>query len=208
MKRRLICACLLLAPLGGETLDRIAVTVGKEVIAESQLVVYLRVTAFLDHKPLAITAQTKREAADQLVEQILILQEARASHLALPNDEEAAVLLKQVKAQYATEDEFSADLERHDVTERDLLNHLLAGLQALTFTDLRFRPAINIDDEEVRAYYDKLAANVQGPTASFEESRAQIEELLIGQRVLEALDMWLRSTRETTNVRYRENVFR
>ncbi len=206
--RTLVCLFALLTPLAAETLDRIAVTVGKSVIAESDLTLYLRITAFLDHKPLEITPRTKREAANNLVEQILILKEANESHLNLPSDQEASVLVDQVKAQYATEDEFSADIERHDITERDLLNHLRAGLRALTFTDLRFRPAIHISDEDVRDYYDKLASNVAGQPATFEASRAQIEELLIGRRVLEALDMWLMSARENADIRYRESAFK
>ena len=62
-------------------------------------------------------------------------------------------------------------------------------------------------DEELRAYYNELAAAVNGKPASFEESRAQIEDLMIGKRVMDALDAWLKTARASADIRYREKVF-
>ena len=44
-------------------LDRIAVTVEKQVITESDVIRYLRVAAFLDDKPVDLSGPAKRTAA-------------------------------------------------------------------------------------------------------------------------------------------------
>ena len=85
MLRALGIIAIILAPWGAqaEVLDRIAVTVGKQVITESEILRDLRVAAFIDGKPPDMSPAAKRKSADRLVEQILILQEAADSHIAL-----------------------------------------------------------------------------------------------------------------------------
>lgn len=185
-----------------EPLDRIAVTVGNQVITESALLLDLRLTAFLDEAPVDFSGAAKRRAAERLVEQALILREASDSHLALPTAENAAVLLGQVRAQMGGSAEYEMALRRYGLRETELLAHLLAGLRALTFTDLRFRPAVQISDEDLRAYYDTVSDG-----AAFEARREDVEAILVRQRIAEALDEWLRGARANTRVQYREQVF-
>ena len=189
-----------------ETLDRIAVTVGQDVITESRVILDLRVAAFLDGKPVDLSGAAKRQSAERLVDQLLILREAVDSHVTLPSVEAMAGLV----APYAAEAGFQADLERYGITERDLGAHLLAGLRTLSFTDLRFRPDVQVSPEDVRSYYDKLMQqpnSAAAPVPSFEDSRGQIEKLLVEQRVLDALDQWLAMARSLANIRYHEKAF-
>ncbi len=207
----LVAAGLVWALAGGssaqaETLDRIAVTVGQDVITESQVILDLRVAAFLDRKPVDLSGAAKRQAAARLVDQLLILREAVDSHVTLPSTEAAAGLVEP----YAAESGYQADLKRYGISERDLAEHLLAGLRTLTFTDLRFRPEIQVSPEDVRSYYDQLArkpASAAAPLGSFEATRDQIEKLLLEQRVLEALDNWLATARSAANIQYRDKAF-
>jgi hypothetical protein len=189
-----------------DSLDRIAVTVGKEVITESQVVLDLEVAAFLDHKPVDLSAAARRQAAARLVDQILILREAADSHVTLPATEAA----KGMVAPYAAESGYEAELKKYGITESDLAEHLLAGLRMLAFTNLRFRLDVILSPEELRSYYDNLmkqAAPNAGPQPSFEESREQIEKVLQEQRVMQALDEWLAMARSAARVQYREKAF-
>jgi adenosine deaminase len=141
-----------------------------------------------------------------MVDQLLILREAVDSHVTLPSTEAAAGLV----TPYAAESSYQADLVRYGISERDLAAHLLAGLRTLTFTDLRFRPDIVVSADDIRSYYDSLvrqSASAAAPLQSFEESRDQIEKLLVEQRVLEALDQWLETARSAARVQYREKAF-
>ena len=189
-----------------DTLDRIAVIVGKDVITESQVALDLKVAAFLDHKPADLSVAAKRASAQRLVDQVLILREAAESHVPLPSTEAAKGLV----APYAAESGYQAELQRYGISETDLAAHLLAGLQTLAFTNLRFRPDVVVTAEEIRSYYDKLVrqpASAAGPVPSFENSREQIEKLLVEQRVLEALDQWLAMARSAAHVQYRDKAF-
>ena len=179
---------------------------GQEVITESQVILDLRVAAFLEHKPVDLSGAAKRQSAERLVDQLLILREAVDSHVTLPSTEATAGLVEP----YAAESGYQADLERYGISERDLGEHLLAGLRTLTFTDLRFRPDIQVSPEDIRSYYDKLPRQpdaAAGPLPSFEDSREQIEKLLVEQRVLEALDEWLKMARSAASIQYREKAF-
>ncbi|MBZ5673028.1 MAG: hypothetical protein LAP61_02175 [Acidobacteriia bacterium] len=199
----MIGLALAASPGLAETLDRIAVSVGQDVITESQVILDLRVAAFLDQKPVDLSGAAKRKSAERLVDQLLILREAVDSHVTLPSVEATAGLV----APYAAESGYQANLQRYGITERDLGAHLLAGLRTLTFTDLRFRPDVQVSDEDLRSYYDKLPDSAAAPKPSFEDSRDQIEKLLVEQRVIDALDQWLDMARSAVNIRYRDKAF-
>lgn len=212
MTRRFLIALLIVATHAADVLDRIAVTVGKHVISEGDILLDLRISAFLDQKPVDASADQKRKTADRLVDQYLLLQEASTSRQTLPTAADARQLLDQVKAQYATETEYRAALARYGVTEAQLSEHLLDGIRALRFTDLRFRPEVQLSAEDLKDYYDSMAAQwrranpAQVPT--FEASRDQIEKLLTDQGVTQALDRWLGTTRSETEILYKDEVFK
>jgi hypothetical protein len=208
----MLAQCLVLVSLGGpgiiwaDTLDRIAVTVGKEVITESQIVLDLEVAAFLDHKAADLSVTAKRASAERLVDQVLILREAAESHVTLPSTEAAKGLV----APYAAESGYQAELQRYGISEADLAAHLLAGLRTLAFTNLRFRPDVIVSEQEIKSYYDKLVGktpSAAGPIPSLENSRDQIEKILVEQKVLEALDQWLVLARSTARIQYRDKAF-
>jgi hypothetical protein len=208
----LLCVLTCLAPaFAAEVLDRIAVTVDKQVIAESDVLRYLRVAAFLDHKPVDASGAAKRAAAAALVDRYLILEEAKDSHLPLPSADDAQALVQQLKAAYSSDDAYQEALRESRITEQDLASHLLAGVQALRFTDLRFRPEVQISDQDLSAAYDKYAAEWRvshtGAPPSLDDSRADLEKLLTDQRAKQDLDQWLETARGKRRVQYREAAF-
>jgi hypothetical protein len=193
-------------------LDRIAVTVGKQVITESDLLRDLRVAAFIDQKPVDLSGPSKRKAADRLVDQLLIQQEIAFSHVPLPAEEDAARILAEVKSQYGSPSEYQAALVRADITEAEVADHLLAGIRALRFTDLRFRPEIDISEDDLRDFYKQLseegAKKGVKPPPPFETSRGDVEKLMVAQRISQALDRWLGAQRTQTQILYRDQVFK
>jgi len=203
-------------PVGGETFDRIAVSVETHVIAESEVIADVRMSAFLDGVAPVITGATKRKAADRLVDQYLVLQDAALSRAPLPTADDVAPLLAPIRARYASDTEFASALARAGISEADLNAHLLAGLQMMRYSDLRFRPEVQFSDQDLREYYDKLKAK-PGPTSpgptpsagleSFEEARGEVERLLTGERTMQAMDRWLGMTRSETTILYRDGAF-
>ncbi len=185
-------------------------TIGSHVIAESEVIRELRVTAFLDHKAPDLSAAAKRKAADRLVDQYLTLREASQSHLTLPEPPAVESILDHTREEYGAD--YKPALARCFLTEQDLVEQLLQGLQTLRFTELRFRPEVQLSNDELNDFY---ATMVEGwkrenrsPIPTFEESRATVERLLTEQRMLQSLDRWLGASRTETRILYREDVFK
>ena len=204
----------LTAALSAGTLDRIAVTVDKFVISEQDIVEDIRVSTFLDGRPLdaaSFDPPSKRAAADRLIDQHLVLDDAAATRANLASASDLAALLAPISARYPSAADFRAALAAAGITETALTNHLMAGLKMLRYTDLRFRPEVQISEAAARDFYAKLATQANDGQAaagrSFEESRAQIEKLLTDRQVMESLDRWLKMTRADSHIVYRETVF-
>jgi hypothetical protein len=212
MTRPLILAILMAAAAAGENLDRIAVTVGSHVIPESEVILALRVAAFIDGATPDLSGAQKRKAADRLVDQYLVLTDAAATHAPLPSPADVEPVLDPIKARYASEGEYRAALERAGITEPQLKAHLLAGLQMLRYTDLRFRGEVQITEENLREFFNTFAAeakqNNSAEVPDFESNRDQVEKLFTDQRTTQALDRWLGITRNETQILYRDAAFK
>jgi hypothetical protein len=211
---RLLSSVLMLSmaiAVHGEVVDRIAVTIGQYVISEQDLIQDIRISAFLDGKLPDLSGEEKRKAANRLVDQYLVLQDAALTRAPLPGPADVAPLLAPIKARYGSEEEFQAALRSAGITEAGLTEHLLQGLRMLRYTDFRFRPEVELTDQDLRAYYDKMVEEAERkpgqPVPSFEASRDQIEKLLTEQQVMQSLDRWLGMTRSETQILFREDAF-
>jgi hypothetical protein len=186
-----------------ETLDRIAVTVGRHVISEHDILQDVSISAFLDGKSPDYGADQKHKAAERLVDQYLVLEDATETRVPPPPAADVAGLLTPIKARYASDREYRAGLAQAQISETELAAHLLSGLRMLRYTDLRFRPEVQLSEETLRAYYNKL-----NPPQTFEASVGDIEKLLTDQQTMQALDRWLEMARSETVIVYREGVFK
>ena len=108
MKRCLASACWLPFASRAETLDRIAVTVGRHVISEHDILQDMRISAFIDGKTPVFSADQKRKAAERLVDQYLVLEDATATRVPPPPAAEVAALLTPIKARYASDQAYRA----------------------------------------------------------------------------------------------------
>ena len=211
VQRVSMVGALCAAPLAyGETLDRIAITVGRHVISEQEILQDIRLSAFIDSKQPDFSAEQKRRAADRLIDQYLVLQDAASTRTPMPSAADISAMLTPIKARYASDEEYRSALLKARITDAELAEHLLAGLRMLRYTDLRFRPEVEITDDALHAYYDKLAASAgnTSPRPTFKASRNDIEKLLTDQQTMQALDRWLSTARGDTAVVYHEAAFK
>jgi hypothetical protein len=195
-----------------EIIDRIAVTVGSSVITESEIAREIRLTSLLNGEVLDFSAAAKRKAAERLVEQRLIQIENEASLYPTPAAESVEEALKQVLERFPNKSRYQEELRRTGVGEEELKAHLRRQLTVLRFLDLRFRPGIQIGDEEIEEYFNRrlspeLRKSNPGATLSVDDYREQIEQALIGERVDKASDAWLKEAREHTRIEFRASVF-
>lgn len=195
-----------------EVIDQIAVVVGNSVITDSEILREIRLTAFLNAAPLDFSPAVKRKTAERLVEQRLVANEIRGSLYPLPTQAVAQDMLKQIKDRFPNPAAYQQELLRAGVSEDELKAHLARQLATLSFLDFRFRPGIQIGEEEMRKYFDeRLAPDLKraqpGATHSLNDYRPQVQEALIGERIDTASDAWLKEVRNRTRIEFRPQVF-
>lgn len=205
--------CLQLA--SAEIVDRIALTVGHEIITEQQILNSLRVTAFLNGEPIPTTTTAKRAAAQKLLELTLIGMEITTSRYPSPSPAQIDAALDSVKQQRfaGSAEAYRQALAQYSISEADLRQSLSRQLSTLSFIDFRFRPAVQIQEDEIAEYFreeflpDFQKKNPGQPTPRYLEVRNALAETLTQQRVDNLLDRWISQTESQSRVQWRERVF-
>ncbi len=201
--RHLVWIFVLACAARAQVLDRIAVTVGKLVITESEVLTSIRVAALIDQKEPDFSGPSKRKAAERLVDQILLRREMPIA--GMPADARALV------SRYSSEAAYKAALEKYNVTDAEVQAQISSALTSVEAANRRFRPELQVTDEEVHAYYDKLVQSWKAQhiekIPTFEQAQEETRNLLLNDRVSEALDQWLPMARQDANVVYREKAF-
>lgn len=192
--------------LCGEIIDRIVITVGNQVITQSQIDSEIRVTAFLNRESEDLSADARKQAANRLIEQALIKREMDLSRYPLPELSDASESLQSLTEMYPTEADFEKALQTYGITVDELTRRLWWQLTLLRFIDYRFRPGIQIPAADVQAYYRQQVSEWEQkgtkPIPSLEESRDQIEEILTQKRIDQALDQWIEDTRSQVAITF------
>ena len=207
-----LCMLAMSVVCRAEIIDRIAVTVGDRVITDSEIVREIRLTSFLNGEPVDFNPESKRKTADRLVEQRLIQIENDVSLYPAPANEAVDEMLKRQQGRFASPALYQADLRRFGISEEELKAHLRRQLITLRFLELRFRPGIQVTDEEMVAYFaqrltPELKKTHPGVEFSLSDYREQVEQALIDERVDKASDAWLKEARNHTRIQFRAAVF-
>jgi hypothetical protein len=196
--------------LAAEVLDRVAVSIGNQVITESQLIQEIKLNSFLNNEPPNFSTAAKRESADRLIEQKLVRKEMDLGHYPSAAPAEAVAIIQNLlKTRVHGREEFDLQLKAAGITFAELQDHLLWGLTLSHFVDLRFRPAVQVTNRDVTRYYqEKIVPTfnaTQKPT--LDDVRTRIEETLRAERSDGELDTWLKDTRSRTPIQYQKEVF-
>jgi hypothetical protein len=201
-------------PARSEIIDRIAVTVGNRVITESMVLQQIRLAAFVDGREPKFDAATKRQAADTLVSQFLLVEEMDNTRYPEPAMTDAVAYLKQtILPRFADEGAYQQALEKYRITDEELRQFLQRILRSVNFIDLRFGRGQQVSTTDINDYYQKSFAgfwkksNGDKPLPPLEEVTDVIEEQLLAERTDRASEDWLRQTQQAAKIRYREEVF-
>ncbi len=194
-----------------EIVDRLAVTVGDEIITEQQVMLHLRTAAFFNGVPLSTTVKDRRLAAQKLIEQALVRIEMQNNRYPLPNDDEVKEAFDAaIHQRFATGPaRYSQELQKYGISDAEFKNALRQQLTILSFIDFRFRPGVQIPEDEIHESYDaEFVKDTPGKAKlTYNQARAAILETLTQQRIDNLLDRWLSQTEAATRVRWIDGVF-
>jgi hypothetical protein len=208
----LILALILALPAFADIIDRIAVSVGNRVIAVSDLDREIRVAAFLDGVQPDFSPAAKRATAERMIEQKLIRRELETSRYPVPDASEVEPVLAEFREQhFKDDDEYRRAVTERGITEQDVKDELLWQRTLLRFIEVRFRPAVQVSDQEIQDYFEQVvvpAARVAHPgePVVLEDYRSQVEEKLSGQRVDKEVDTWLKESRKRNEIVIHEDA--
>jgi hypothetical protein len=205
---------LLAVCLDGEIIDRIAVSVGNQAITASELDREIRVTAFLNRTRPDFSPAPRRAAADRIVEQRLILRELENAHYPSPADSEIDPILDKFKQDtFAGDQQYRSALAASGITEEDVRKELLWQRRLLRFIDVRFRPGVQVNADDIQDYFDKVVkpaaeAAHPGQPVKLDDYRQQIEDKLTGEQVDAQMSTWLDNAKKRSEVVYHPEAFK
>lgn len=189
----------------GVIVDRVAITVGNKVITESEILRRIRLTAFQNDEKPDFSVAAKRAAAKELIDQKLVEREmdvGRYPHAAPGTGKTLAE--DYAKTSYKSDrTAMDAALGKYGLTEHDLEEELTLQSEMLTFLDLRFRPAVQVTDDDVVKYFSEHAPPGERPS-TLNEMRAAIEQKLTSARAARELETWLEEQRVSTKIEYND----
>ncbi len=178
------------------------------MITTSDLDREIRVTAFLNGVKPDLTIAAKRATLDRMVEQKLIHNELESARYPVPSPSEVEPYLAGFKKTYFKDEaSYQQALKDAGITDQEVCDELLWQRTLLLFIDIRFRPGVQVTDQEIQDYFDQTVSPAAraahpGETPKLADYRDQIEETLVGQKVDRDMDAWLQAARRRTQIVY------
>jgi hypothetical protein len=203
----LILAALLAASyvpaFAGELLDAVIATINRKPLLQSDWDEAVCFEAFMQQKPLnQLNDGDRTKALQRLIDrQLLEAQMGNVAYMQLSADE-LQKDIKKLRAQVPNgndDQSWQKLLAGYGLTEDLLKEHLADEQRVMSFVEVRLRPNVHVQPEEIEAYYrNQVLPDLQknGKNLSLDEVEPKIKELLTQQRMDELLDAWLHNLRQ------------
>jgi hypothetical protein len=142
---------------------------------------------------------------DLLVEQELVAQEIEKEPLFMPPEIEVDRDLGVLETRYGGHESLLAEAEQSGLTLDQLRTIVRRQLTVKKFVDTRLRPFVVVLPEEIAVYYrETLAPRLKEQGISepplLDDVRAQIEQVLIEQKVDDELRKWIDTARRRSKI--------
>jgi len=201
-----------LAP--AETIDRVCVTVDRQVITLSALEERLRVAAFLNSEKVDLSPANRRRTAERIIEQALVQREMEISRYTMPGDQEVTEYLGRIRKTLAlSAADFAKRMNQYRLTEEALRENLRVQLATIRFIDLRFRPGSAVSIGDIQLYYRETfvpewqQANPGKTAPEVDDVEDVIEQTLQARQANEQLSGWLKQARTSSRIVFFEEAF-
>jgi peptidyl-prolyl cis-trans isomerase SurA len=202
---------LLLSPMSafaGEVIDGVIATVNRKPLLQSDWDDAVRFEALMQQKPLrSVTEADRADALRRLIDrQLLEIQLADSNYLA-PSREEVRANLAKLRDQIPaarSEQGWAKLIAAYGFSQREMEANVRREMQMMNFIEVRLRPNVHVQPEEVEAYYrtqvlpDMEKAGIK--VVTLQEVEPKIRELLVQQHMDELLDAWLHNLRQQTQI--------
>ena len=187
------------AASSGQTVDAVAARIEDDILTESEV---RELGAF--QKLVDGSEKPRAERIRELADQWIVRGEIETAKYPAPSDADADRAYAQLEAQYSSPEEFTSRCTAEGLTRTAVRRMLVEQLYLSRFLDFRFRPAAQIDEKQLQAYYDKeFAPQLKArnePVPPLEDVEDTIREVLIQRAISERATQWLDDTRSRLKI--------
>ncbi len=195
--------------LAGEVIDAIVATVNRQPLFQSEWQEAICFEAFMRQTPLAqLTPADRARALQRLIDRQLLQAQMGDETFLQPSEEDVDKAVAKLRAQIPNghdDQSWQKSLADYGLTLEMLKAHLRIEVRVMNFVEVRLRPTVHIQPEEIEAYYNnQLLPDLQkvgGTTVTVHEVEPRIRELLVQQHMDELLDAWLHNLRQQAEIR-------
>jgi hypothetical protein len=211
MKRRLAqfaIAFLMLVPCAqaADSLDRIVATVNRQPVLASDVDDEAHFEAIEQGRAPSMLDGDRRAVLNRVIQRELICQQMPDTFE--PAEELIDAHIAELRAQFPaviTAAEWDHLLANYGFDDQTLRDNIKLQLKVVHFLDLRLRPTVRVDHDEITEYYStKLVPKLKAAGAKIEpldQLNDKISEVLIQQKMTEVFNAWTANLRSQGNVR-------
>jgi SurA N-terminal domain len=193
----------------GEVIDGVVVTVNHKPIFRSDWDDAVCYELFMQRRPVTqVTEADRVNALQRLIDRQLLEAQMGDVHPLQPSEDDlknTAMKLREQLPDGNSDQSWHKLLARYNLTEELLKEHLRLEAEVMNFVEMRLRPNVHVQPEEVEVYYQRQLLpeleKVGGKVVSFKEVEPRIRELLTQQHMDELLEAWLHNLRQQAEIR-------
>jgi hypothetical protein len=193
----------------GEVIDRIIATVNRQPVFQSDWEEAIAFEALMQQKSVAQMTQADRlQALQRIIDRQLLETQMGNEAFLQPSDDDLEKDIAKLRNQLpdtADNQSWQKILAGYGLTQYRLKAHLRAEVRMMNFVEVRLRPNVHIQPEEVESYYQNqlvpdLLSNSRA-AVTLNEAAPRIRELLVQRRMDELLDQWLHNLRQQAEIK-------
>jgi peptidyl-prolyl cis-trans isomerase SurA len=190
-----------------QVVDRVVARIGSDIITHSDLAELGRFQQLMDGK-----VRSSSDRLKELAEQWIVAHEASLSGFTKPTAKDVDKATADLSARFGSAQAFQNRLKQLALSEDDVRQMLGRQLFLTRYLDYRFRPEVQVGEEQVEAYYQKtLVPQLQQKGQSvppLDRVEDQVRELLVQQDINRRAVQWLDRMEERWKVeRVEGNAF-
>ncbi|MGA8871074.1 MAG: hypothetical protein WA434_08425 [Candidatus Acidiferrales bacterium] len=187
------------AKLAAQPIDGIAARIEDDILTDSEVRELAAFQQLVDGK-----SKLRDELIRELADQWIVRGEADASKYPPPTKEDVDRAYKQLVAQFPSPGEFEKQREAVGLGDAAVRRMLEQQIYLARFLDYRFRPAAQVDEKQIQAYYnDEFAPQLKArgekvpPVDDVEDT---IREVLVQRDIDTLAKRWLDDTRDRLKI--------
>ncbi len=186
-----------------EEIDRLIAAVNGKAITEGDLDLARSLNALMFYGK---SSGSRDDELNRLIDLELMRQELKNFGLTQEDEGRVQARMQSLRDSYAETGGLPALLRQLGLQESELISYVRLEFSILKFVDFRFKPFVNVSEEEIKNYYEgRLSLQLRKSNLTLPalaEVSAKIEEILKEEKTNAVLEQWIGEIRRNSHIEY------